>query len=53
MTNLLSYCGLVDPRISASDKDLPVEGLVQYNSRSGLRVKILQMRKTPTILEGT
>ena len=22
--NLLSYCGLVDPRISASDKDLPV-----------------------------
>ena len=24
MNNLLSYCGLVDPRISASDKDLPV-----------------------------
>ena len=24
MKNLLSYCGLVDPRISASDKDLPV-----------------------------
>ena len=22
--NLLSYCGLVDTRISASDKDLPV-----------------------------
>ena len=22
--NLLSYCGLVDARISASDKDLPV-----------------------------
>ena len=24
MNNLLSYCGLVDVRISASDKDLPV-----------------------------
>ena len=24
MNNRLSYCGLVDPRISASDKDLPV-----------------------------
>ena len=25
MNNLLSFCGLVDPRISASDKDLPVK----------------------------
>ena len=24
MTNLLSYCGLVDVKINASDKDLPV-----------------------------
>ena len=24
MNNLLSYCGLVDPRIDASDKNLPV-----------------------------
>ena len=24
MNNLLSYCGLVDARINASDKDLPV-----------------------------
>ena len=24
MNNLLSYCGLVDMRINASDKDLPV-----------------------------
>ena len=24
MNNLVSYCGLVDPRISVSDKDLPV-----------------------------
>ena len=30
-----------------------IEGLVQYNSRSGLRGKIFQMRKTPAILEGT
>jgi hypothetical protein len=25
MNNLLSYCGLVDARISASEKDLPVK----------------------------
>ena len=25
MNNLLSYCGLVDARIRASDKDLPVK----------------------------
>ena len=25
INNLLSYCGLVDPRISASDKDLPAQ----------------------------
>ena len=25
MNNLLSYCGLVDPRLSAADKDLPVK----------------------------
>ena len=25
MNNRLSYCGLVDPKISASDKDLPVQ----------------------------
>ena len=28
MDNLLSYCGLVDARISTSNKDLPVQGLV-------------------------
>ena len=27
MNNLLSYCGLVDARISASEKDLPVSTL--------------------------
>ena len=35
MNNLLSYCGLVDPRISASDKDLPVHEcfLVSFKKR--------------------
>ena len=27
MNNLLSYCGLVDVRINASDKDLPLQSL--------------------------
>ena len=27
MNNLSSYCGLVDAKIRASDKDLPVQGL--------------------------
>ena len=30
MDNLLSYCGLVDARISTSDKDLPVLAITQY-----------------------
>ena len=28
MNNLLSYCGLVDAKIRASDKDLPVDILI-------------------------
>ena len=32
MNNLLSYCGLVDSRISASDKDLPVN---EWSKNSG------------------
>ena len=42
MNNLLSYCGLVDAKIRASDKDLPVKdsildfaGNVSYVSTSG------------------
>ena len=27
MNNLLSYCGLVDAKMKASDKDLPVQKL--------------------------
>jgi hypothetical protein len=30
MNNLLSYCGLVDAKIRASDKDLPVQS-TSYN----------------------
>ena len=33
MNNLLSYCGLVDARISASEKDLPVKAL-NYNTEN-------------------
>ena len=33
MNNLLSYCGLIDARISASEKDLPVQFQFQeFNS---------------------
>ena len=28
MNNLLSYCGLIDAKIRASDKDLPVSGII-------------------------
>ena len=31
MNNLLSYCGLVDARISTSEKDLPVQELIGNN----------------------
>ena len=30
MNNLLSYCGLVDARISASDKHLPVQSYAKH-----------------------
>ena len=30
MSNLLSYCGLVDAKIRASDKDLPLALLVDH-----------------------
>jgi hypothetical protein len=30
MNNLLSYCGLVDAKIRASEKDLPVQMMVVY-----------------------
>ena len=30
MNNLLSYCGLIDEKIRASDKDLPVQAINNY-----------------------
>ena len=33
MNNLLSYCGLVDAKIRASDKDLPVSLIVIVNQK--------------------
>ena len=30
MNNLLSYCGLIDAKIRASDKDLPVHMMVLW-----------------------
>ena len=32
MKNLLSYCGLVDARISASEKDLPVQNAIDFTN---------------------
>ena len=38
MNNLLSYCGLVDARIRASNKDLPVQlKKMQLNKEKGLK----------------
>ena len=34
MNNLLSFCGLVDARISASEKDLPVQMVVFWCRKS-------------------
>ena len=45
MNNLLSYCGLVDARIRASNKDLPVLEKVQMtfekNSKAAFNSPIL------------
>ena len=42
MNNLLSYYGLVDPRISASDKYLPVQGLqTKIDSSQGIPYIVL------------
>ena len=36
MNNILSYCGLVDAKIRASDKDLPVKLILFYANLYGL-----------------
>ena len=33
MNNILSYCGLDDVRINASDKDLPLSAIILYFSK--------------------
>ena len=39
MNNLLSYCGLVDARICASEKDLPVEIEIFQGQNTKLFIK--------------
>ena len=39
MNNILSYCGLVDARISASEKDLPVSPLARRHIHSNQYLK--------------
>jgi hypothetical protein len=39
MNNLLSYCGLVDTRISAFEKDLPVRLIVENLFHSNILCK--------------
>ena len=39
MNNLLSYCGLIDAKIRASDKDLPVPIYLSGTIRTLLRSK--------------
>ena len=34
MNNLSSYCGLVDAKIRASDKDLPVKNIKAFEDQS-------------------
>ena len=45
MNNLLSYCGLVDARISASEKDLPVYGCLSSAKAHGPRSKFVLLMK--------
>ena len=42
MNNLLSYYGLIDVRMRASDKDLPV----RFSITSGLVIILRQLRQT-------
>ena len=55
MNSHLSYCGSVDPRISASDKDLPVQMTKQenehrYNSKCFGSMTILLLIFRPSIM---
>ena len=39
MNNLLTYCGIVDARIRASNKDLPVTGILELFCRLRFALK--------------
>ena len=43
MNNLLSYCGLVDLRISASDKDLPVQPTTNFMFVENVKLNDLEL----------
>ena len=45
MNNILSYYGLVDARISASEKDLPVCGIFKFGYLEGQDKIILKKKK--------
>ena len=54
MNNLLSYCGLIDAKIRASDKDLPVIDVVErlclgVELKSPLQLKSEKLKKTRVI----
>ena len=53
MNNLSSYCGLVDAKIRACDKDLPVPELVKkvYNLTTNRRRNLLDFQIFLTIAE--
>ena len=42
VANLLSYCGLVDTRISASEKDLPVADLCIFSDAKKIKGSLLK-----------
>ena len=50
MNNLSSYCGLVDAKIRASDKDLPVQKLTQ-NDLAFVRKGYALEKKIPKMKE--
>ena len=43
MKNLWSYCGLVDAKIRASDKDLPVRNMKVYAMQPKFAMNALQL----------
>ena len=58
MNNLFSYCGLVDARISASEKDLPVSNALNLLAvanpmrPSPIIPMVLPVREVPTNVKG-